>query len=81
MAAIRARVRAGVERIVGEQGPGVSVAAVLHGGVIGEVCSQATGARRLAFVHADNGSISRLVVFGDGRWLLRSFNDVAHLVA
>ncbi|MCZ4491143.1 MAG: histidine phosphatase family protein, partial [Conexibacter sp.] len=31
------------------------------------------------FVHAENTSISRIVVFGDGRWLLRSFNDTAHL--
>jgi probable phosphoglycerate mutase len=57
----------------------VSVAAVVHGGVIGEICRQATGARRMAFIHADNASISRLVVLGSGRWLLRSFNDVAHL--
>jgi probable phosphoglycerate mutase len=30
-------------------------------------------------VHSDNCSISRLVILGDGRWLLRSFNDVSHL--
>jgi probable phosphoglycerate mutase len=73
------RVRAGVERIVAAAGPGVSVAAFLHGGVIGEICREATGARRLAFVHADNGSITRLVVLADGRRILRSFNDTAHL--
>jgi probable phosphoglycerate mutase len=80
-AALAARVRAGVDAIVARLGPGATGAAVLHGGVIGEICRQATDSRPFAFIHADNGSISRLVVFGDGRWLLRSFNDTAHLVA
>jgi probable phosphoglycerate mutase len=73
------RLRAGIEAIVAAVEPGAVAAAVVHGGVIGELCRQATGSRPFAFVHADNGSISRLVVFGDGRWLLRSFNDIAHL--
>jgi probable phosphoglycerate mutase len=73
------RVRAGVERIVQETGPDATAAAVVHGAVIGELCRQATGSRPFAFVHADNGSISRLVVHNNGRWLLRSFNDTAHL--
>jgi probable phosphoglycerate mutase len=73
------RVRAGLESVVAAVGPGGVAAAVVHGGVIGELCHQATQSRPFAFVHADNASISRLVVFGDGRWLLRSFNDVAHL--
>ncbi len=77
--AVAARVRAGVEAIVAATGPGNVAAAVVHGGVIGEICRQATSSRPFAFVHADNGSITRLVVLGDGRWLLRSFNDVAHL--
>lgn len=73
------RLRAGIEAIVRAVGPGVVAAAIVHGGVIGELCRQASGSRPFAFVHADNGSLSRLVVFGDGRWLLRSFNDTAHL--
>jgi 2,3-bisphosphoglycerate-dependent phosphoglycerate mutase len=73
------RVRKGIEQVVAETGPGRVAAAVVHGGVIGELARQATGAPRLAFVHAENTSISRLVVFGDGRWLLRSFNDSSHL--
>jgi 2,3-bisphosphoglycerate-dependent phosphoglycerate mutase len=73
------RVRRGVETILEQAGPGVRVAAFLHGGTIGEVCRQATAARPFAFIHADNCSVSRLVVFADGRWLLRSFNDTAHL--
>jgi probable phosphoglycerate mutase len=76
---IEARVRAGVASIVAAAGPDAVAAAVLHGGIVGEICRQATGSRPFAFVHADNGSISRLVVLPGGRWLLRSFNDVTHL--
>jgi len=73
------RCRAGLLHVVRRTGPQRRAAAVVHGGVIGELCRQATGALRLAFVHAENASISRIVVFGDGRWLLRGFNDTAHL--
>ena len=74
-----ARVSAGIEKIVARVGPDRAALAVLHGAVIGQLCRQATESRPFAFVHADNGSVSRLVVQADGRWLLRSFNDVAHL--
>jgi probable phosphoglycerate mutase len=74
-----ARVRAGIERVVEATGPGGTAIAVVHGGVIGEICRQATDSRPFAFVHSDNASITRVVVFADGRWLLRSFNDTAHL--
>jgi 2,3-bisphosphoglycerate-dependent phosphoglycerate mutase len=73
------RVRAGVLRMVAETGPDATAVAVAHGAVIGELCRQATESRPFAFVHADNGSISRLVLQADGGWLLRSFNDIAHL--
>ena len=76
-----ARTRAGIERILDGLEPGATVAAVVHGGVIGELCRQATGSRPFAFTHADNGSITRLVVFPDGSWRVRCFNDGAHLVA
>jgi probable phosphoglycerate mutase len=76
-----ARVRAGLERMVARTGPDASAAAVLHGGVIGEICRQATRSRPFAFTHSDNCSISRLVVMPDGRALLRSFNDTSHLRA
>lgn len=79
MEALAARVRAGVQRVVSETGPGGVAAAFVHGGIVGEICRQATSSRPFAFVHADNCSISRLVVFGDGRWLLRGFNETAHL--
>lgn len=77
--AFAARVRTGVEQIVATVGPGRRAAAFVHGGVIGEICREATASRPFAFVHADNCSITRLVVFAGGQWLLRGFNDIAHL--
>jgi probable phosphoglycerate mutase len=79
MDAFSERVRAGFLRVVEETGPGRVAAAVVHGGVVGELCRRAVGAPALAFIHAENASISRIVVFADGRWLLRSFNDTSHL--
>ena len=75
------RVRAGIETVVAATGPDAVAVAVVHGAVIGEACRQATDSRRFAFVHSDNGSMTRLVVLSGGPWLLRSFNDVSHLAA
>ncbi len=77
--AFAARTREGLDAVVAASGPDVSVVAFVHGGVVGELCRQATGSRPFAFVHADNGSITRLVAFPDGGLLLRSFNDTSHL--
>jgi probable phosphoglycerate mutase len=74
-----ARVEAGFQKVIEAVGPGAVACAVVHGGVIGELCRQATGSRPFAFVHSDNTSITRLVAFPGGRLLVRSFNDVAHL--
>ena len=71
------RVRRGILRIAAAH-PDQRVVVVAHGGTIGEALAQATGSRPWAFVGADNGSISRLVVHGD-RWTLRGFNDIRHL--
>lgn len=73
------RTRRGLLRVVELTGPGRIAVAVVHGGVIGELTRQATSAPRLSFIHAENTSITRIVVFADGRWLLRSFNDTSHL--
>jgi probable phosphoglycerate mutase len=73
------RVRAGIDKVVEQTGRGKVALVVAHGGVIGEACRQATNSRPFAFVHSDNCSLTRLVRFGDGRWLLRSFNDTSHL--
>jgi probable phosphoglycerate mutase len=76
--AFDARVRAGIERIAAAH-PDQTVAAVVHGGVIGRVLATATGARGLSFAAADNGSISEIVAMPDGQWIVRRFNDTAHL--
>lgn len=77
--AFAARVDRGVRRVVGETGPDAAAVVVVHGGVIGEICRQATGSRPFAFIRADNGSLTRVVVRKDGSRLVRSFNDTAHL--
>ncbi len=74
---LAARVRAAIERIAAAH-PDQRVAVFTHGGVIGQVVSMATGAEGFAFIGADNASITQLVVTGD-RWLVRRFNDTAHL--
>jgi probable phosphoglycerate mutase len=58
--------------------PGARLAVFTHGGVIGEVLAQASGSRSFAFIGADNGSIS-YVVLTPQRWIVRGFNDTAHL--
>ncbi len=75
------RITAGIEKIRAAVGPDATAVAIVHGAVIGQLCRQATDSRPFAFVHSDNGSVSRLVVDADGKWLLRSFNDTSHLRA
>ncbi|CAN5547203.1 histidine phosphatase family protein [soil metagenome] len=73
-----ARVRDALARIVAAH-PDERVAVFSHGGVIGQLMSQAVGGgRSFAFVGCDNGSISHLVAIADG-WVVRRFNDTAHL--
>jgi probable phosphoglycerate mutase len=79
MDSLAERVAAGVQRILEATSPGARAVAVLHGGVIGEICRQVTRSRPFAFIHADNASISRLVELPQGIRLLRTFNDTAHL--
>jgi probable phosphoglycerate mutase len=77
--AFAARVRAGIDKVVATVGGGRTAAVFVHGGVIGEVCRLATDCRPFAFAFAENCSLTRLVVLGDGRWLLRGFNETTHL--
>lgn len=72
-----ARTRRAVQRIAASH-PDQRVAVFAHGGIIGQVLAQATGARPFALGGADNASISHLVVVSD-RWVLRRFNDTTHL--
>jgi probable phosphoglycerate mutase len=72
-----ARVKSAMERIAAKHSD-ETVAVFTHGGVIGRVLSLATGSRPFAFTGAANASISHMVV-ANGRWLIRSYNDTAHL--
>jgi probable phosphoglycerate mutase len=75
--AFAARIRTAITAIA-QRHRDQCVAVFTHGGVIAQILSDATAARPFAFLGADNGSISHLVVDGD-RWIIRRFNDTAHL--
>lgn len=77
-AAFGARVRNAVERIAAAH-PDSRVVAFSHGAAIAQVLADATGSRPFAFLMSDNTAIARLVLTPD-RWVLRGFNDTAHLV-
>lgn len=72
VAALTARATAAARRIA-DRHPDRTVAVVVHGGVIGALLAHAARSRRFAFVEADNGSISRLVIAGDA-WTVRAYN-------
>ncbi len=71
------RIRGAIERIATAH-PGARVVAFSHGAAIGEALAQATGSRPFAFLMSDNTAIARLVLTPE-RWILRGFNDTAHL--
>jgi probable phosphoglycerate mutase len=75
--AFAARVRAAIGRIAAAH-PDRRVAAFTHGGVIGQALALAAGSRPFAFTGAENASISRLVITAE-RWIVRGYNDTAHL--
>jgi probable phosphoglycerate mutase len=76
--ALRRRVRGAVERIVATH-PDSRVVVFSHGGVIGEIIAQAVATPHpFAFLGCNNASITHLVVAGS-RWIVRRFNDTAHL--
>ncbi|QWF77213.1 histidine phosphatase family protein [Amycolatopsis sp. CA-230715] len=79
VAAFAARVKAGLTEVAAAH-PDQRVAVFTHGGVIGEAMAQASGSEPFAFLGADNGSITHLVLTADN-WLVRRFNDTAHLAA
>jgi probable phosphoglycerate mutase len=75
--ALAARVKAALDEIVAAH-PGRRVVVFAHGGVIAAALAEATSSRPFAFIGADNCSVSHLFVV-DGAWVLRRFNDTAHL--
>ena len=72
-----ARVRRGVQSIAACHAD-QRVALFTHGGVIGQILAEATGSRPFAFIGADNGSISTVVI-AERDWLVRGYNDISHL--
>jgi probable phosphoglycerate mutase len=75
--AFAARIRAGIGRIHAAH-PNQRVVAFVHGGVIGMTMSIASGTNAFAFMGADNGSISEIVVLEEN-WAIRRYNNTAHL--
>jgi probable phosphoglycerate mutase len=76
---MRARIRMALEKIAARH-PGQRVAAFSHGGAIGQAVAIAADSRPFAFIGADNASITRLVITSE-RWIVRDYNDTAHLGA
>jgi 2,3-bisphosphoglycerate-dependent phosphoglycerate mutase len=72
-----ARVREAIERLAARH-VDERLAVFTHGGVIGQVLAQASGSRPFTFSGADNASISHLVITPQA-WIIRRFNDTAHL--
>ena len=72
-----ARTSGAIKRIAAAH-PDQRVAVIVHGGVIAALLAMTTRSRPFAFLGADNASISRLVIT-PGRWILRAYNDTAHL--
>lgn len=71
------RVRRGVQSIAACHADS-RVALFTHGGVIAQILAECTGSRPFAFIGADNGSISTVVI-SERDWLIRGYNDVSHL--
>ena len=74
---LKLRIGRALSRLIHEN-PGKLVVAVVHGGVIGHILSEASQSRPFAFSGSDNGSISRIVSI-EGKLILRAFNQTDHL--
>ena len=77
MAELTERVERGLVRIA-DAHPDERVVVVVHGGVIAAAMHVVTRSLPLAFMGADNASLTHVVRVGD-RWVLRRFNDTGHL--
>jgi 2,3-bisphosphoglycerate-dependent phosphoglycerate mutase len=77
--AFTGRVRGAIGRIAAAH-PDERVAVFTHGGWIGQALALAAASRPFAFTGAENASISRLVITPE-RWIVRGYNEAAHLDA
>lgn len=75
--ALHKRVRMAIERLAAAH-PDERIAVFTHGGIVATIVHLATGCAPFAFLGADNGSLTHLVVT-DERWVVRRFNDTGHL--
>lgn len=74
------RVWRGFQTVIDGTDVGALSVAVVHGGVVAEICRRVTGPDHgFAFLGCDNTSITRIVVHPEGHLRLRTFNDSAHL--
>jgi probable phosphoglycerate mutase len=76
------RVRRGLETAAAgaeRAGPDAVAIAFTHSAVIAEILCQITGSEPFAFLSVSNSSLTRVVRMPDGRWVLVSFNETAHL--
>ncbi|MCK9247564.1 MAG: histidine phosphatase family protein [Solirubrobacteraceae bacterium] len=74
------RVWRGFQSVVDATDLGTLSVAVVHGGVVAEICRRIIGPDHgFAFLGCDNTSITRIVVHPEGHLRVRTFNDSAHL--
>jgi probable phosphoglycerate mutase len=78
VAEFRHRASTAVGRVAAVSPPGVA-AIFCHGGVIGACMEKAVGDVRLALSEPDYGSITRITIEADGRWKLRTYNEIHHI--
>lgn len=74
----RHRATTAVGRVAAETSSGVA-AIFCHGGVIGACVEKAVGDVRLSLTEPDYGSITRITIESDGRWKLRTYNEIHHI--
>jgi 2,3-bisphosphoglycerate-dependent phosphoglycerate mutase len=75
--ALRERVQPALARIAAKHQDQL-VVAVVHGGIVGHILAEASGANPFAFNGCDNGSISQVIIL-NGKMMVRRFNDSSHL--
>jgi probable phosphoglycerate mutase len=73
------RVGRGMAEAAAAAAPGSVAVVFTHSAVIAEACRIITRSEPFAFLTVSNASLTRLVRMPQGRWLLVSFNETAHL--
>lgn len=78
LADFRYTATAAVGRVAAAGPPGV-MAIFCHGGVIGACVEKAVGDIRLPLAEPHYGSITRIAIEAQGRWKLRTYNEIHHI--